>query len=190
MGVAHARRIFSDPKYYIMNTHWYAVYTKPRWEKKVAEHLTKNSIENYCPLNKVLRQWHDRKKIVQEPLFTSYVFVKVEESRIADLRKIGGVLNLVYWLQRPAVIREEEINMIRRFLDEYTNVQLEKTVVNVNDVVRVIKGPLMEQEGNVLSVRNRSVRISLPSLGYIMVAEVERQNVEVIVKQSNVKKYA
>jgi len=173
-----------------MNTHWYAVYTKPRWEKKVAEVLTKHSIENYCPLNKVLRQWHDRKKIVHEPLFTSYVFVKVEESRINELRKIGGVLNLVYWLQRPAVIREEEINMIRRFLDEYTNVQLEKTVVNVNDVVRVIKGPLMEQEGNVLAVRNRTVRISLPSLGYIMVAEVERQNVEVIVKQSNVKRYA
>jgi transcription antitermination factor NusG len=173
-----------------MNTHWYAVYTKPRWEKKVAEVLTKHSIENYCPLNKVLRQWHDRKKVVHEPLFTSYVFVKVEESRINELRKVAGVLNLVYWLQKPAIIREEEINVIRKFLDEYSNVQLEKTVVSVNDVVRVIKGPLMEQEGNVLAVRNRTVRISLPSLGYIMVAEVERQNVEVIVKQSTIKKYA
>lgn len=173
-----------------MNTHWYAVYTKPRWEKKVAEVLTKHSIENYCPLNKVLRQWHDRKKIVHEPLFTSYVFVKVEESRINELRKFAGVLNLVYWLQKPAIIREEEINVIRKFLDEYSNVQLEKTAVSVNDVVRVIKGPLMEQEGNVLAVRNRTVRISLPSLGYIMVAEVERQNVEVIVKQSTIKKYA
>jgi transcription antitermination factor NusG len=174
-----------------MSTHWYAVYTKPRWEKKVAEHLTKNSIENYCPLNKVLHQWHDRKKIVQEPLFTSYVFVRVEENRFAELRRIGGVLNLVHWLQRPAVIREEEILMIRKFLDEYTNVQLERTAVSVNDVVRVIKGPLMEQEGSVIAVRNRTVRISLPSLGYIMVAEVERQNVEVIVKQqSNIKKYA
>ncbi|HMI63378.1 MAG TPA: UpxY family transcription antiterminator [Puia sp.] len=173
-----------------MNTHWYAVYTKPRWEKKVAEVLTRNSIENYCPLNKVQRQWHDRKKIVQEPLFASYVFVKVEDSRFAELRRIGGVLNLVYWLQKPAVIRDEEITMIRKFLDEYTDVQLEKTVVSVNDVVRVIKGPLMEQEGNVLAVRNRTVRISLPSLGYIMVAEVERQNVEVIVKQSNLKNYA
>ena len=152
--------------------------------------LTRNSIENYCPLNKVLRQWHDRKKVVQEPLFTSYVFVKVEESRFSELRRIGGVLNLVYWLQKPAVIRDEEITMIRKFLDEYTDVQLEKTVVSVNDVVRVIKGPLMEQEGNVLAVRNRTVRISLPSLGYIMVAEVERQNVEVIVKQSNLKNYA
>ena len=167
-----------------MNTHWYAVYTKPRWEKKVAELLTKHSIENYCPLNKVLRQWHDRKKIIHEPLFTSYVFVRVEENRLNELRKVSGVLNLVYWLQKPAVIRDEEINVIKKFMNQYTNVQLEKTIVNVNDVVKVIKGPLMEQEGNVIAVLNRTVRISLPSLGYIMVAEVERQNVEVIVKQS------
>jgi len=173
-----------------MNTHWYAVYTKPRWEKKVAETLAKHSIENYCPLNKVLRQWHDRKKIVHEPLFTSYVFVRVEEKRLNELRRITGVLNLVYWLQKPAVIRDEEIVMIKKFMNQYTDVQLEKTLVSVNDVVRVINGPLMEQEGNVLAVRNRTVRISLPSLGYIMVAEVERQNIEVIVKQTNTKNYA
>jgi len=162
----------------------------PVGKKKVAETLTKHSIENYCPLNKVLRQWHDRKKIVHEPLFTSYVFVRVEEKRLNELRRIAGVLNLVYWLQKPAVIREEEITMIKKFMNQYTDVQLEKTIVSVNDVVRVINGPLMEQEGNVLAVRNRTVRISLPSLGYIMVAEVERQNIEVIVKQANTKNYA
>jgi len=162
----------------------------PAGKKKVAETLTKHSIENYCPLNKVLRQWHDRKKIVHEPLFTSYVFVRVEEKRLNELRRIAGVLNLVYWLQKPAVIRDEEIIMIKKFMNQYTDVQLEKTLVSVNDIVRVINGPLMEQEGNVLAVRNRTVRISLPSLGYIMVAEVERQNVEVIVKQTNTKNYA
>jgi transcription antitermination factor NusG len=107
-----------------MNNYWYAVYTKPRWEKKVAENMTKNSFENYCPLNKVLRQWHDRKKFVQEPLFTSYVFVKTDESRHSELSRISGVLNLVYWLRRPAMIREEEIDIIRQFTDQYTNVQL------------------------------------------------------------------
>ena len=127
---------------------------------------------------------------MHEPLFTSYVFVRVEEKRLNELRRITGVLNLVYWLQKPAVIRDEEIVMIKKFMNQYTDVQLEKTLVSVNDVVRVINGPLMEQEGNVLAVRNRTVRISLPSLGYIMVAEVERQNVEVIVKQTNTKNYA
>jgi transcription antitermination factor NusG len=186
------REIFYSlkPKYLIMSTNWYAVYTKPRWEKKVAENLTKNSVENYCPLNKVLRQWHDRKKFVYEPLFTSYVFVRADENQHAELRKINGILNFVYWLRKPAVIRDEEINIIKKFMDQYTNVQLEKTIVNLNDTVRVIKGPLMEQEGNVIAVRNRTVKIALPSLGYIMVAEVEKQNVEVIIKHTGTNIYA
>ena len=65
---------------------WYAVYTKPRWEKKVADLLTKKQIENYCPLNRVLRQWSDRKKVILEPLFTSYVFVRISESNQLAIR--------------------------------------------------------------------------------------------------------
>ncbi|HEX6432075.1 MAG TPA: transcription termination/antitermination NusG family protein, partial [Niastella sp.] len=56
---------------------WYAVYTHAKWEKKVADLLTRKNIENYCPLNKVVRQWTDRKKIIYEPLFTSYVFPRI-----------------------------------------------------------------------------------------------------------------
>jgi len=159
---------------------WYAVYTKPRWEKKVAEHLVRNAFESYCPLNRVLRQWHDRKKFVSEPLFPSYVFVRTEEARHTELSRISGVVNLVYWLRKPAVIRDEEIEAIRRFTDQYPNVQLEKTAVNLDDKVRIVKGPLITQEGNVIAVKSRTVKIALPSLGYIMVAEVEKQNIEVI----------
>lgn len=163
-----------------MNAHWYAVYTKPRWEKKVAENLTKNTFESYCPLNRVLRQWHDRKKFVSEPLFSSYVFVKTEEARHAELSRISGIVNLVYWLRKPAVIKQEEIDAIRNFTGQYSNVLLEKTNVSLDDKVRVIKGPLITQEGNVIAVKSRTVKIALPSLGYIMVAEVEKQNIEII----------
>lgn len=162
----------------IMN--WYAVYTKPRWEKKVAENLVRNGFESYCPLNRVLRQWHDRKKFVSEPLFASYVFVRTEEVRHPELSRVSGIVNLVYWLRKPAVIREDEIDAIKRFTDQYSNVSLEKTAVNLDDRVRVIKGPLITQEGNVIAVKSRTVKIALPSLGYIMVAEVEKQNIEVI----------
>jgi transcription antitermination factor NusG len=80
------------------------------------------------------------------------------------------------------VIPEAEISTIKRFLNEHTNVMLEKTSVRVNDKVRVLNGPLMEQEGQVLSVRNKTVKIVLPSLGYMMYAEVETANVEVMHK--------
>jgi transcription antitermination factor NusG len=97
-----------------------------------------------------------------------------------ELSRISGIVNLVYWLRKPAVIREDEIDAIKKFTDQYPNVQLEKTAVNVDDRVRVIKGPLITQEGNVIAVKSRSVKIALPSLGYIMVAEVEKQNIEII----------
>ncbi len=157
---------------------WFAVYTQPRWEKKVAEHLTKRKINNYCPLNKVQRQWSDRKKLVLEPLFNSYVFVYLNEKELMNVLPTPGVINFVYWLGRPAIIRDEEIDTIRLFLSEYQNVTLEKKSVNLNDEVRVISGPLMFRKGNVLEVRNNTVKVALPSLGHTLVAEVRKDNVE------------
>jgi transcription antitermination factor NusG len=171
----------------IFEPRWYAVYTRPRWEKKVAENLTDKKIENYCPLNKVLRQWSDRKKIVLEPLFTSYVFVRTTKQLLFEVRKVNGVINLVYWLSKPAVIREEEIECIKDFLSDHNNVKLEKSSVHINDTVRITKGPLMEYEGNVIAVKSETVKIILPSLGYMMVAEVEKVNVKIVKQDSAVK---
>jgi transcription antitermination factor NusG len=159
---------------------WYAIYTKPRWEKKVAGSLSQNGIDNYCPLNKVVRQWSDRKKIVEEPLFTSYVFVKINSKRHTELRKIDGIVNFVYWLGRPAIIRDEEIETIKQFLNEYLDVKLERAPVNVQDRVRIINGPLIEMEGKVVAVKKKTIRVVLPSLGYMMTAEIERENVKVV----------
>lgn len=157
---------------------WYAVYTKPRWEKKVAGLLTRKNIENYCPLNKVQKQWSDRKKIVMEPLFQSYVFVNVSSIEQLMVRETSGVLNFVYWLQKPAMIREEEIDVIKRFLNEYHNVQIEKSTVNLNDKVRIVGGPLMMREGNVLEIKNKTVKVLLPTMGYTLVAEIEKSNIQ------------
>lgn len=159
---------------------WFAVYTKPRREKKVAELLTRKEIENYCPLNKVMKQWADRKKIVYEPLFNSYVFIRIAESDHYKFRNTDGIINLVHWLGKPAVIRDIEIDMIQRFLGEHDNVTLEKTPVNVNDLVRVISGPLLEQQGQVVAVKGKKVRLILPSLGYMMSAEIETEKIEVL----------
>lgn len=159
---------------------WYAVYTKPRWEKKVSELLTRKGIENYCPLNKVVKQWHDRKKLVEEPLFTSYVFVNINPAALAEVKKTDGVLNLVYWLGKPAVIRAEEILTIQKFLNEYRDIQLQKVHVSPADTIQVISGPLMSLEGTVLEVFQKKVKVILPSLGYAMVAELERTSIEVI----------
>jgi transcription antitermination factor NusG len=163
---------------------WYAVYTNPRCEKKVAELLTKKGITNYCPLNKVQKQWSDRKKIILEPLFTSYVFVRISIDEQLAVRQTNSILNFVYWLTKPAVIRNEEIETIKRFLNEFISVKLEKVNVNINDTVRILSGPFMEQEGYVISIKNKAVRIMLPSLGYWMHAEIESNNVKVIYEKA------
>ena len=157
---------------------WFAVYTKPRWEKKVADLLTKKKIENYCPLNRVQRQWSDRKKIILEPLFTSYVFVRISESNQLAIRQTEGILNFVYWLGKPALIREEEILAIKLFLKEHDNVKIEKVLLSENDRVRVLSGPLMLREGSILEVMNKTVKVMLPTLGYTLVAELDKGNIE------------
>lgn len=159
------------------NTSWYVVYTRPRWEKKVSEVLDKKGIEQYCPLNKVQKQWHDRKKAIDEPLFTSYVFVRVSSSEHSRIKSIPGIVNFVHWLGRPAVIREEEIEAIRSFLDEYKSVNIEKTNVRVNDVVKITQGPLIHREGRIVQVNNNSVKIELPSIGYALIAQVNKLHV-------------
>ena len=88
---------------------WYVIYTKPRWEKKVYSLLIDKDIEAYCPLNRVRRKWSDRIKWVEEPLFKSYVFVKVTEENLSSVRLIHGVVNFVSWLGRPAVVKNKEI---------------------------------------------------------------------------------
>jgi len=162
----------------ITKKQWYALYTRPRWEKKVADLLEKKKVEVYCPLNRVHRQWADRRKVVLEPLFSSYVFVYISEREHLSIKETDGVVNFVYWLNKPAIIRNEEIDTIKKFLSEYDHVSLEKTEVNLNDKVRIINGPLMMWEGNVVEIRTNTVKITLPSLGQTLVAEI--RNVETV----------
>ena len=153
---------------------WLAVYTRPRWEKKVDQLLKEKGTESYCPLNKVKRKWSDRLKIVEEPLFKSYVFVKVGDKDRTDVRMTPGVINFVYWDGKPAVIKEKEIATIRKFLDEYQDVEVMPIDVQVNQRVKINKGPLMDQEGKVLAVRHKTVKVAIDSLGYILVAYIDR----------------
>ena len=157
---------------------WYAVHTRQRWEKKVAHLLEKKGIEQYCPLNKVYKQWSDRKKIVLEPLFNSYVFIRLTQADHLKVKQTEGVLSIVHWLGKPAVIKDEEIETIKRFLGDHQNVELEKTPVNINDRVRIIQGPLLSREGSIVEVMSHSVKVVLPSLGYTMTAKVQRSHIE------------
>ena len=136
--------------------------------------LTEKGFESYCPLNKVKRKWSDRIKVVEEPLFKSYVFVKVAEEDRSEVRMTSGAINFVYWNGKPAVIKEKEIAAIRRFLNEYENVEARPMDVKINQRVRIINGTFMDQEGKVLELRHKTAKVAIDSLGYILVAHIER----------------
>ncbi len=153
---------------------WLAIYSRPRWEKKVNQLLLEKGIESYCPLNKVRRKWSDRMKVVEEPLFKSYVFVKVKDEDRTEVRMTPGVINFVYWEGQPAVIKEKEINAIRRFLNEYENVEVQPMDLQVHQRVKITMGPLMDHEGEVLSLQRKAVKVAIDSLGYVLVAYIDR----------------
>ena len=157
-----------------MSRKWLAVYTRPRWEKKVNQLLIEKGLESYCPLNKVRRKWSDRVKVVEEPLFKSYVFVKVNDEDRSTVRMTSGAINFVYWDGKPAVIKEKEINAIKRFLDEYDHVEAKPVDLKVNQRVRVTNGTLMDREGKVLDLRHKTAKVAIDSLGYILVAYIDR----------------
>lgn len=157
---------------------WLVVYTKPRWEKKVNAALVKKGIESYCPLNKVRRQWSDRIKVIEEPLFKSYIFVRVEEAMKTEVRYIDGVLNFVYWNGKPAVVRDDEIIQIKRFMSEYDEVEVKAIEVRPADEVVVNAGVMMGASGRIIRVMgNNIVEVRIDSLGFVLTAKFDRKNV-------------
>jgi transcription antitermination factor NusG len=165
----------------ISSPSWYAVNTKPRWEKKISQTLDSKGIENYCPLNKVIRQWSDRKKIILEPVFKCYVFVKVAEEKKWDIRNFDGIINYVYWLGKPAKIKEQEINTIKKFLHEFSEVQVDQLGFEVNQKVRIRQGVLMNYEGILLEVSGNRAFVKIESMGLQLSAHFDKKNLEKII---------
>ncbi len=155
---------------------WYAVYTKPRWEKKVSSILTDRGIENYCPLNRVTRQWSDRKKTVLEPLFKGYIFVCPGDKGKWDIKKTEGIINYVYWLGKPAMIREAEIENIRKFLQEFDDVEVTEPYAGENDRVMIRQGIMMDYKGIIIEVAGNKAKVQIESMGIQLTAVFERKN--------------
>lgn len=157
---------------------WYAVYTKPRWEKKVYRLLVEKGVESYCPLNKVQRKWSDRTKIIEEPLFKSYVFVKVSDEERQNIRMVNGIVNFVYWLGKPAIIKDREIDTIKLFLKDYNDISVGHIDLRSKDKIRIKSGIFMDHEGEVLEVKSNYVTVIIDGLGVFLKARLNKDALE------------
>ena len=159
---------------------WYVVYTKPRWEKKVAALLTDKVVENYCPLNRVSKKWSDRKKVVLEPLFKGYVFVALAITNKWEVKNIEGILNFVHWNGKPAVVKEKEINIIKKFLQEFDDIKVTDSKLLLNDEVEIKQGLLMNFKGIVLEITGNTAKVKIDGMGLTLTAIFDKKNLEKI----------
>ena len=144
---------------------WYVLYTKPKNEKKVAERLFAAGYNVYCPLHKVKRQWSDRVKVVEEPLFRSYVFIQIEDAKRDEVFAYPGTVRYLFWLRRPAVVRQSEIATIQKWLGEQYHEHIDVSQIIPGDYLRITSGQFSGKEAVLLDQTNSRVIVQLKELG-------------------------
>lgn len=145
---------------------WLVIYTKPRTELRVAEALKKIGIGVYCPVVEEIRQWSDRKKKIITPLFKSYVFVHLEAQRRNQVFKVPGVVNYLFWLGKPAEVRDEEIRAIKKWNENDEIDQWQVEDLSPGDRITISSGVFKNQEAFIKHIGRKRMRLLLPSLGY------------------------
>ena len=157
---------------------WYVLHTKPRNEKKVTRLLEQKGGRGYCPLRESRRQWSDRKNKVAEPVFKSYVFVYIDDYKEENVKVLmtAGAVRFLWWVGKPGVVREEEIQAIKDFLENYKNAEI--TVdFKPGEIVEVMEGPFKENKGELIQVRGNIAVIHIKALGFSMKAQIPVQSI-------------
>jgi transcription antitermination factor NusG len=153
---------------------WYAIYTKSRCEKKVHQLLTERGIESYCPTIIVKRQWSDRIKKVEQPIFTSYVFVNIHDNQFDLVRLTNHVVNFVYWLGKPAKILSKEIEEIKVLINNAEAVTFETYMPKVNSKLVISKGVFKDVSATVKKIVNNKIVLYLPGLQGRLIVKVKK----------------
>ena len=162
---------------------WYAIRVKSRAEKKVYSDLIEQGIESFLPLQRKLRQWSDRKKWVEIPLISGYVFVFISRKEYEAVLKIYNVVCYVYFEGKAAVIRDQDIHLLKRMLGQ-DDVELEITgeELKPGQMVEIIMGPLCGVVGELIDFKGKNkVALRIPPLGYTVLVEAPGKNLKLCV---------
>jgi len=151
------------------NSKWHVLYTKPRHEVKALERLVQNGFEVYCPMKTTLKQWSDRKKKVSEPLLPSYIFIKITEKKRATPLTDPSVLNYIFWLGKPAIIRDIEIDALKGIISKDKVQEFEVRKLKVGSEIAINKGLIKSKNAVVKTVSNNHVTAELKELGMTIV---------------------
>ena len=147
---------------------WYVVYTKPKWEKKVAERLNAIGVIAYCPLITKERQWSDRKKIVHVPLFNSYIFVQIDDKLRNQVFEVPGAIRYLFWLGKPAIVKDSEIETIKNWLSLPEKFEVSVDQWKKGDTIVLENGPFKNQSAVIQEVKQNQYILVLESLGCVL----------------------
>ena len=163
---------------------WYAVYTKSRSEKKVYEELIFSGFEVYLPLIKTLKQWSDRKKWVEEPLFRSYLFVHIADKDYYKVLNSIGVVRYITFEGKAVTVPPKQILAIKQFINEEEDHTVYPDNYKIGDFVEVIRGSLMGLHGNLVEVKGKQrVRVEIESVGKMIMLTIPKSHLRILKNQ-------
>lgn len=136
---------------------WYAIYTHPRAEKQVNARLIETGVETYLPLQKTYRQWSDRRKLIEKPLLSSYVFVKVVPVDFPKVYKTDGVVKFVSFEGKPVAIPQKQIDNLRLLIDSNADVEVTSEKFEKGDEVEVVTGSLKGLTGELIKTGRKKI---------------------------------
>jgi transcriptional antiterminator RfaH len=160
---------------------WFALYTLPRAEKKAYAELVKKGITAYLPLMRTLRQWSDRKKWIEEPLFRSYIFVNIPDSLYFDVLNTNGVVRYITFEGKAVPIPPQQIEAVRFFLS--SDDPLPENIENYSpgQSVEVIKGPLKGLFGELVqSAGKQKVKVEISAVGQSVFVTIPISHLKIV----------
>jgi transcription antitermination factor NusG len=164
-----------------LETKWYAVYTRPRFEKQVLKGLIDQGIEGYLPLIKTMRQWSDRKKMVEVPLFSSYVFVHIDRSFYDQVLQTHGVVKYITFEGKAATIPSDQIDNLKIIVDSNEKVETTWEIRRKGDNVIVTAGSLKGLKGELITEGDRKkVMVRIEGIDQNLTVEVHSSLIETI----------
>ena len=131
---------------------WYAIYTNPRAEKLVYSRLIEESVETFLPLQKTYRRWSDRKKLIEKPLLSSYVFVNITRKEFPKVYKVYGVVKFVSFEGQPVAIPQKQIDNLRLLVNSDAEIEVTTQNFAKGDQVEVISGSLTGLTGELIKI--------------------------------------
>ena len=135
--------------------HWYAAYTKSRSEKKVLARLSEAGFQAYLPIRRRRHQWSDRLKWVEEPLISSYIFIRVNEKEYYDAINTPGLVCYVTFEGKAAAIPDRQIDLLKLLLNEGAEMEVSNERFAPGQKIIVVSGTLVGMQGEMVEYRGR-----------------------------------